>query len=109
MSDDNDRIEQLILNGALEVAGMSLETGEPLYSFTDKLASVDKGLFDAMNNYFYREVTDLWEKGFLNIDFFQESPIVELTDKAFDDIEVAQIDEDQQHALKEIRRIIDET
>lgn len=107
--DENERIEKLILSGALEVAGIDLDTNEPLYSFTNKLESVDKELFDTMNNYFYREVTDLWEKGFVNVDFFQESPTVTLTEKAFDDIEIDSIDEDTQKTLKEIRRIIDET
>jgi hypothetical protein len=108
MSKDNERIENLILNGALEVAGMDLDTGEPLYTFTDKLASVDKQLYDASNNYFYKEITNLWEKGFLNINFFEDSPTVSLTEKAFNDLEVEKIEDDLKSSLKEIKRITGE-
>lgn len=108
MSAENERIEHLILNGALEVAGLDIETGEPLYSFTNKLQSVDEELYNATNNYFYKEVTNLWEKGFININFLEDSPTVTLTEKAFDKIEIEKINSDEQHSLKEIKRITGE-
>jgi hypothetical protein len=37
-------IEDLILSGALEIAGMDIDTGEPLYNFTSKMKSVNEEL-----------------------------------------------------------------
>ena len=37
MSDSGDKIEELILSGALEVSGIDIDSGEMLYNFTDKL------------------------------------------------------------------------
>jgi hypothetical protein len=55
VSNTGKKIEDLILNGALEVSGLDLKTGDPLYNFTEKLKDVDSELFDHMNNYFTKK------------------------------------------------------
>lgn len=77
-------IEHLILNGAAEVAGIDLETGEAMYRFTDKLEEVNPKLFKEVNNYVYGAIMSLWTKGFVDIDMESDDPIVKLTDKAHD-------------------------
>ena len=42
--DEDDAIDQLILLGALEVAGIDIDSGEPIYNFTEKLMDVSPEL-----------------------------------------------------------------
>jgi hypothetical protein len=106
MDEDDKMFDELILNGALEPAGMDIETGEMLYNFTDKLKSVDPALHNEFSKYFSSEVTGLWENGFLDMDITQENPIVSITPKALDPEQVAKLDKDRRYTLKEIIRII---
>jgi hypothetical protein len=64
--DEDAIIEALILEGAVEPAGMS-EDGEMLYSFSPDLKEVSPGLYDHVTQHFYSVVTSLWEKGILEI------------------------------------------
>jgi len=106
MSDMGDKIEDLILNGALEVAGMDIDTGDMLYNFTDKLKEVSPDLYEEMSNYISTETMSLWVDGFLDIDVTEQNPMVFLTEKAFDESEVGKLSKEKQYTLKEIIRII---
>ena len=105
--ENNDKlIEDLILKGALEVAGIDLETGEPLYTFTEKLKDIDPALHQEAFNFFSGEALKLWEKGFLDMDVTTENPIVRLTEKALDEIEILKLDKDKQFTLKQIKKYL---
>jgi hypothetical protein len=104
--DEDEAIEQLILAGALEVAGIDIDTGELLYNFTKKLIDVDPKLHSEVSTYFSRETMALWEEGFLEMDVTEKNPIVRLTQKALDEISVSNLDKQKQYTLKEIIRII---
>jgi hypothetical protein len=104
--DEDDAIEQLILAGALEVAGIDIDTGEPVYNFTEKLIDISPELHNEVSTYFSRETMDLWQEGFLDMDITEKNPIVRLTKKALDEIQVANLDKNKQYTLKEIIRII---
>ena len=104
--DEDDAIEKLILAGALEVAGIDIDTGEPVYNFTEKLIDVNPELHSEVSTYFSRETMALWQEGFLDMDITEKNPIVRLTQKALDEIEVANLNKDKQYTLKEIIRII---
>ena len=106
MSDMGDKIEDLILNGALEVAGMDIDTGDMLYNFTDKLKEISPDLYEEMSNYISTETMSLWVDGFLDIDVTEQNPMVFLTEKAFDKSEVNKLSKEKQYTLKEIIRII---
>lgn len=106
MSDSGDKIEDLILSGALEVAGVDLETGEMLYNFTDKLRNISPELHKEMSDYITKETMSLWVDGFLDIDITEKNPLVRLTEKAFNDEEVGKLNKEKQYTLKEIIRII---
>ncbi len=105
MSDDDQIIETLILNGGLEVAGIDIETGEALYNFTDKLESISPEIHKVAKNYFHLEMMNLWQKGFLDISLEEDNPLVSLTDKALDSDKVSELDRDEQHSLNEVIRI----
>jgi hypothetical protein len=106
MSEAGDKIEDLILSGALEVSGMDIDTGEMLYNFTDKLKDINPDLFKDMSDYISTETMALWAEGFLDIDVTETNPMVRLTPKAFDDVEVDKLPKEKQYTLKEIIRII---
>jgi len=101
-----DEIETLILNGGLEVAGIDIETGEPLYNFTEKLIDVNPELYREVSQYFSKEAMSLWSEGFLDMDVTEKNPMVSLTPKALDEQEVAKLTKDKQYTLKEIIRVI---
>ena len=104
--DEDDAIEQLILSGALEVAGIDIDTGEPVYNFTEKLIDVSPELHTEVSTYFSNETMFLWQEGFLDMDITEKNPTVRLTQKALDEIAVASLNKDRQYTLKEIIRII---
>jgi hypothetical protein len=105
MKDDKSIIDNLILTGALEVAGIDLETGEPLYNFTSKLESINPELHNEMSTYFSRETMTLWQHGFISMDVTQKDPELKLLPKAFDKAEVDKLADSNKHSLKEIIRI----
>lgn len=106
MSDDNEFIEKLILSGALEVAGIDMETGEPLYNFTEKLKDVSPDLHNEVSTYFSKETMALWQYGFISMDVTMPNPLIKLTPKAFQQEEVDKLDKTNRYTLKEIIRIM---
>lgn len=104
MEEEDKIIEDLILKGALEVAGIDIETGEPLYNFTHKLKHVSPELDQEMQTFFSQEMMFLWENGFVEMDITEADPIVRLTEKAFNNKEVLKLDKNKQYTLKDIIR-----
>ena len=104
---DEDRIfEDLILSGALEVAGVDIDTGEMLYNFTDKLKDINPKLHNEFSTYFSTEISGLWENGFIEMDVTEKNTMVSLTKKALDEKEVMKLDKQKQYTLKEIIRVM---
>lgn len=97
------KIDELILTGSLEVHSVDSNTGELLYTFTDKLKDLDPVLYDEMSALFSLEILHLWQNGFVDMDITLDNPNVFLTDMAFDDEEVAKLDESMQSLLKQIK------
>jgi hypothetical protein len=109
MSEEFDIVDKLILEGGLEISGVDIETGEFLYNFTEKLKDLNPGLHENLKNFFYAEVINLWEKGFVNISFFDENPMVTLSDKALDKDKIKSLTYEQQKSLEQIKRLADES
>lgn len=100
-------IEDLILAGAIEVAAVDPTTGEFLYQFTDKLKDVMPDLYNAHLSNIHKEIMFFFEYGFVDIlDFTEENPTVQLTEKAFDKNEIAKLSPDAVQALNEIKRVL---
>ena len=104
--EEQDAIEFLILNKALEVSGVDAASGEILYSFTPKIKELMPDLYKEHMNHVNGEVMRLWEKGFLNIDFFAEEPIVTLAEKAFDLEEVDRLPKQDKWVVEEMKRLM---
>ena len=98
-----DEIEDLILAGVVEVAGIDSNTGEFLYNFTDKLKEIMPALHREHMNSVNREIMFLWQKGFLDIeDLSIDNPIIRLTPKALDPQEIKTLDPDMQESMAQI-------
>lgn len=102
-------IEELILSGVVEVAGIDTTTGEFLYNFTPKLREVMPEMYNERLEFVQAEVMFFLELGFLEIDGDPEdNPTIYLTEKSFDEEEVSQLPKDKQESLREIKRIFGE-
>ena len=102
MANEDEFIENLILNGALEIAGIDIDTGEPLYNFTEKLQEISPELHEEVFTFFSKEAMVLWQNGFLDMDITEKNPTVKLTPKALNEIEIMKLDKDRQFTLKQI-------
>lgn len=100
-------IEDLILSGAIEVSAVDVETGELLYTFTDKIKSLMPELYKIHINHVHNEIMYFWEKGLVHIDdITSKNPIVSLTEKAFDEDVLKNLSSDKRQSLEEIKRIL---
>jgi hypothetical protein len=106
MSDEDRLIEDLILGGALEVAGIDSQTGEFLYNITPKLRDVMPDLYQDHIKTVNKNMLILWEKGYLNIDFMDDDPLVTIADKGLDLKEIKKLSQEEVFALEEIKRLL---
>jgi len=104
--DDQTAIDFLLLNGGLQVAGIDSKTGEFLYTFTPKIKEIMPELYHEHMNHVNGELMRLWESGFLNINLMEENPIVTLTSKALDPLEVSKLSKEDQWSIEEIKRLL---
>lgn len=104
--EDQDSLDYLILNGGVEVAGVDSSSGEILYSFTPKIKELMPDLYNEHLKDVNRNILDLWEKGFLNIDFMLNDPVVTISKKGLDPEEIAKLSNDDQWNLNEIKRLL---
>lgn len=99
-------IEFLVLSGALEAAGIDSETGELLYSFTEKIKDVMPELYHDHINHVNKEIMGLWEKGFVKMDLLSDvNPVIGLTPLAFDKNALNALSKQDQWAIEEIKRL----
>jgi hypothetical protein len=99
-------IDYLILNNALEVVGIDSDTSDFLYAFTPKIKEVMPELYHEHMNSLNSEIMGLWEKGYLDVDFLQEDPMITITAKALIDSEIDKLDKQEQWSLQEIKRLM---
>ncbi len=84
MINPKEVIDALILNGALEISAMDSETGQMVYSVTEKMAEIAPEIYREISDQTQRDIMSLWEKGLLVVDLIAESPEVSLTETALD-------------------------
>jgi hypothetical protein len=107
MNENLTKIDELILEGGIEVASLS-ESGDFLYKFTDKLKDLDPDLYANIIQIMYKEIIFLWERGFISMDITSNDPKVTLTDKAFDSEQINNLPESTKLNLIAIIRSITE-
>ena len=99
-------IDDLILDGGLEVAGIDPETGEMLYLFTPKIKELMPELYHDHLNFVNDELMALWEKGYVNIELLEDDPLISLTSKSNDPAEMAKLSKQEKWSLQELKRAI---
>ena len=102
---EQEIMDQLILKGAISFVSFN-SNGEPLYTFTPKIKDVMPELYEEHLNIVNGELMNLWEKGFLNINFLEEDPTVTLTDMAFDMEQINTLSYEEKWSLEEAKRLM---
>lgn len=101
-------MEELILNGVVEVAGIDADTGEFLYNFTPKLRELMPDLWNERLDFIHGEIMYFWEKGFIDTeDMDGINPLVLLTDLAHDEDAISELPPEKQESLREIKRLFE--
>ncbi len=106
MNPEDEMMEFLMLQGAIEIAGVDSKTGEFLYSFTPKIKEVMPELYKDHLDSINKEVMNLWEKGYIYLDLLEEDPIISLAPKALDGDEIVRLSIEEQWCLTEIKRVL---
>jgi hypothetical protein len=99
-------IDHLILEGGLEVAGVDPESGEMLYVFTPKVKDIMPELYHDHLNFVNDELMVLWEKGYVDIDFLMDDPLISLTTKSYDPDELQKLSKQEKWSLQELKRVV---
>lgn len=102
MSMSEDMMEELILDGSAEFAGIDVETGEMLYNFTSKLHKLHPEISNELERYFHSYVMKLWEKGFLEMNILDSDPTVKLTNLAYDEAAIGSLDAIERRTLQAV-------
>lgn len=105
-NNEDELIKNLILEGALEVAGVDSETGEFLYSVTPKMQEVMPDMYEDHITQVNRDILNLWEKGYVNVDFLSSNPMVTISEKGLDKNEVSKLSKPEIWALEEVKRLL---
>jgi hypothetical protein len=105
-NNEDELIKNLILQGALEVAGVDSETNELLYAITPKMQEVMPDMYEDHLKTVNRDLLNLWEKGYVNIDFFLPDPVVTISEKGLDKTEISKLTKHEIWALEEVKRLL---
>ena len=104
---DDMSIESLIMGGIIEVAAIDPDTGEFLYTFTNKVKEKMPDLYKAHMQSVHGEIMYFWEKGFVNLtEWDSPNPIVSLTEKAFHNESLLALSVEKRAILEELKRIL---
>ena len=105
-NNEDELIKNLILEGALEVAGLDSDTGELLYTVTPKMQEFMPDMYEDHIKQVNKDILNLWEKGYVNINFLDEEPMVTISEKGLDKKEVAKLSKQEIWAFEEIKRLL---
>jgi hypothetical protein len=106
--EDQEIMDYLILNNALEVVAVDSKTGELLYSFTPKIKEIMPDLYEEHMNSVNSDILSLWERGYVNIDFLLDDPKITITKKALDKNELSKLSVDDLWSINQIKRLLSE-
>lgn len=99
---DEEHLEQLILEGIVEFAGLD-KNGEMLYNFTSDLETKAPGIHRIVMDLHMQDIYYLWEQGFLSMDATQANPLVKPTLKALDSDAIEGLPDHMQLLLEQIK------
>jgi hypothetical protein len=97
---EDEMLEKLILQGYVEPAGIDVVTGEMLYSFTAAAKKDMPNLERQFEEEFHRNIMFFWQKGYLDMNVFEENPVIRINPVALDESVVASLSAEHRQALK---------
>jgi hypothetical protein len=89
---DQSYIEKLILDGSLEVSGIT-ESGDLTYSFKEGLEQKHPEIYKQLSKLLYDHITMFWQHGFLEFDMTEIDPVISLTEKIYDNEALSKLSE----------------
>lgn len=98
-------IDNLLREGAIEFAGYSVENNEPLYLIKPKMNEFSPELYLELQQQFQNLIFSLWEKGFINVDWLQDDPIVHLTNAGMDDEKIRALSSLEKLLISDLKRL----
>lgn len=96
-------IEDLILMGVAEVAGIDSETGEVLYNFKNIDDYPD--IHDAWEEAFHRELMFFWQEGFIDMNVTALNPVIRITPKGVSDAAINSLSPEQRKMFVSLREL----
>lgn len=100
----SDALKQMLDDGSLEPAGVG-DDGEPLYRMVvDVCRKLHPEVFGEAYSRFMADINDLWQKGYVNVNFLADDIEVSMTDRT----PGADLDERQLQFLHEVERALEE-
>jgi hypothetical protein len=84
MIDPKEMIDALILQGALEIEGIDQDSGQMIFSMTDKMEKIAPEIYKEFEEELYRTVMSLWEKGLVQMNVMDIEPTVAPTEFGLD-------------------------
>jgi hypothetical protein len=103
---EEEIMDYLILNGGLEVAGIDSENQSFLYSFTPKIKELMPDLYEEHIKTVNSDILALWEKGYVNIDFMSDDPVITITKKSLNNEELSKLSKQDQWSIAELKRLM---
>jgi len=101
-------IEELIMAGIVEVAGIDENTGEFLYDLTGDFYGIAPEIYQNRMEEMQSQVMHFWKLGFLDLDDPESrNPVVTLSEKAFDEEEIALLPPELKEVFLEIKRLFE--
>lgn len=92
MNINEEIIEQLILEGAVEFSGLDAR-GNILFNFTNKIEEIAPNIYKYIQAQQMQDINELWVEGYVMFDdLTSEHPMIAITEKALDKTEVDKLD-----------------
>lgn len=102
MKFNEEDLEQMILDGIIEFAGLD-ENGEMLYSFSKDIETKYPEIYRTVMEMHMQDIYYLWETGFITMDVTQPNPLARITEQAFDEEAVAALPTHMKIMLEQIK------
>lgn len=102
MNFSEEHLEQLILDGIVEFAGLD-KNGEMLYNFAPDLEQKAPEMHRLVQEMHMQDIYYLWQQGFLSMDITASAPLVTITKKALDDSELDKLPEQLRFLMEQLK------
>ena len=107
MLDPKDIIDALILNGALEVSAIDSETGQFVYTVTEKMAELAPEIYEEINNQIAKDIMTLWQKRLLIVNVMSDSPEVSPSEVGLDRANWINLSDSEYSTMNTVMRLFE--